>query len=149
MHLKRLLTAAALALAVIAVPLTGAHAASGHTGSRENQAFNGRFAGGAYYDRQWHGRIIIRGGHVWWNGHRGWHHKRHGYRYYRGYWFPAAAFAITVAPRPVYRPVPQVTHLPALHVAWCQGRYKTYRVHDNTYAWKAGHRTWCRSPYWR
>jgi hypothetical protein len=28
------------------------------------------------------------------NGHKGYKHKRAGYRYYNGYWFPPAAFII-------------------------------------------------------
>ncbi|MEM0899563.1 MAG: BA14K family protein [Pseudomonadota bacterium] len=36
-----------------------------------------------------------------------------------------------------------------LHIAWCNGRYRTYRVSDNSYAYKVGKRTRCRSPYSR
>jgi hypothetical protein len=67
---------------------------------------------------------------VWYyNGHRGFVVARAGYRYYRGYWFPAAAFvagaaagaAIAAPPAPYRRQA-------AAHVAWCYGTYRSYRA---------------------
>ena len=61
---------------------------------------------------------------VWYyNGHRGLVVARPGYRYYRGYWFPAA------------------------HVAWCYETYWSYRAYDNTYQPYEGPRRQCCSPY--
>ncbi|MEP9386878.1 BA14K family protein [Mesorhizobium sp. KR9-304] len=88
-------------------------------------------------------------GGVWYyNGHRGFVVARPGYRYYRGYWFPAAAFAagaaagaaITAPPAPYRRPV-------AAHVAWCYDTYRSYRAYDNTYQPYEGPRRQCWSPY--
>jgi hypothetical protein len=57
-----------------------------------------------------HRRGFYAAGGVWYyNGHRGFVVARPGYHYYRGYWFPAAAFAagaaagsaVTAAPAPL------------------------------------------------
>lgn len=94
-------------------------------------------------DRLYHDR---RG---WHRGHRGHRDYRPGYRRHSdGWWYPLAAFgaaaaiggAIANSPRPVVR-------LPPRHVAWCQGRFKTYRSSDNTYIPSAGYRVQCNSPY--
>jgi hypothetical protein len=86
---------------------------------------------------------------VWYyNGHRGFVVARPGYRYYRGYWFPAAAFAagaaagaaIAAPPAPYRRPA-------AAHVAWCSETYRSYRAYDNTYQPYEGPRRQCWSPY--
>lgn len=90
----------------------------------------------------------------YYNGHRGIRYARHGYRHYKGYWFPRKAFSVHVhiGPRhvvPRRHTRPQIIHYNSQHVAWCHGRYKTYRASDNTYAYKVGKRTHCRSPYSR
>jgi len=94
-----------------------------------------------------HGFYRVRG--VWYyNGHRGVVVARPGYRYYRGYWFPAAAFAVGAAagaavatpPAPYRRPA-------AAHVAWCYDTYRSYRAYDNTYQPYEGPRRQCWSPY--
>lgn len=90
--------------------------------------------------------LTLRSGHVYFRGYRGYVHPRKGYVFYHGYYFPHHV----VRPRLVYpkviHPVPAV-RLSAAHVRWCYARYKTYRHHDNTYAYKVGKRTYCRSPY--
>ena len=35
----------------------------------------------------------------------------------------------------------------AAHIAWCYDRWLSYRVRDNTYQPRHGHRKQCRSPY--
>lgn len=87
-------------------------------------------------------------GVYYYNGHRGVIVARPGYRYYRGYWFPAAAFvagvaagaAVVTAPAPSRR-------LAAAHVAWCYETYRSYRSYDNTYQPYEGPRRQCWSPY--
>ncbi|WP_420408341.1 BA14K family protein [Hoeflea sp.] len=83
------------------------------------------------------------------NGHRGFRHKRHGYRHYNGFWFPPAAFSFGVIidnhrrggyARPGYTN-PQ-------HVRWCDNKYRSYRVRDNTFQPYHGPRRQCRSPYY-
>jgi hypothetical protein len=94
-----------------------------------------------------HGFYRARG--VWYyNGHRGVVVARPGYRYYRGYWFPAAAFAVGAAagaavatPPAPYRP------LAVAHVAWCYDSYRSYRAYDNSYQPHEGPRRQCWSPY--
>lgn len=147
----------AVSIAVMAIP-AGAHAAplaptttlhadgnvrvtlasgSQHYGSRENQT---RLRG-AHPPRYYEGRRP-----VYHNGYRGYREARRGYRHYRGYWFPQSAFSfrIIVAPRAQHRP--QAGHY-SRHVSWCANRYRTYRVSDNTYIPRVGHRAYCRSPY--
>lgn len=99
-------------------------------------------------------RFHYRGGHPYFNGYRGKRIRHEGHRLHRGYWFPVIAFNIAprVEPRPVIRkpwPRAKVIDVSRLHVAWCQGRYRTYRIADNSYAFKAGKRTHCTSPYSR
>ena len=93
------------------------------------------------------GFYSVRG--VWYyNGHRGFVVARPGYRYYRGYWFPAAAFAAGAAAgaAPAATPAP-ARRLAAAHVAWCYDRYLSYRAWDNTYQPYEGPRRQCWSPY--
>jgi hypothetical protein len=81
-------------------------------------------------------------------GYRGYRGPRPGYRYYNGWWFPAAAF-ITGAiiadslAEPRYRP----RDYGRAHVDWCYARYKSYRAYDNTYQPYNGPRRQCISPY--
>lgn len=95
-----------------------------------------------------HGFHRVRGVYYY-NGHRGYVAARPGYRYHRGYWFPAAAFvagaavgsAVTAPPPPAYR------QPAAAHVAWCYETYRSYRAYDNTYQPYDGPRRQCWSPY--
>jgi hypothetical protein len=98
----------------------------------------------------WRGRdrIIIRDGHHYWRGHRGYRHWRHGYRRHGDFWFPLAAFtagalitgAIANQPRVIYRGGDA-------HVRWCYDHYRSYRASDNTYQPYNGPRRECVSPY--
>jgi hypothetical protein len=86
----------------------------------------------------------------YYNGHRGYRHKRHGYRHYNGYWFPPAAFSFgviiggnnrgSVGVRPGYTN-PQ-------HVRWCHNKYRSYDQRTNTFQPYHGPRRECRSPYY-
>ncbi|WP_028749372.1 BA14K family protein [Rhizobium mesoamericanum] len=87
----------------------------------------------------------------WYGGYRGYPYYRSGYRYYNGYWFPLAAFGAgaviggATASQPTYvAPAP----VPSGHVAWCQARYRSYRVYDNTFQPYNGPRQQCVSPYY-
>ena len=102
-----------------------------------------------------HPRFERRGSWGYYNGHRGYREYRRGYRQYNGWWFPPAAFVAgaiiggaianqpPVAAPPVYAPV----RLSAAHVNWCQNRWKSYRVSDNSYQPLNGPRQACVSPY--
>ena len=92
--------------------------------------------------------FYVVGRHYYYNGYRGIVVARPGYRYYRGYWFPPAAFAAgVIAGSAAARPVPVPRHLSDAHVAWCLDRYRSYRVYDNTYKPYVGPREQCWSPY--
>jgi hypothetical protein len=100
-------------------------------------------------------RFERRGDWGFYNGHRGYREYRRGYRQYNGWWFPPAAFVAgaiiggaianqpAVAAPPVYAPV----RLSAAHVNWCESRWKSYRVVDNSYQPLSGPRQACVSPY--
>lgn len=100
-------------------------------------------------------RFERRGDWGYYNGHRGYREYRRGYRQYNGWWFPPAAFVAgaiiggaianqpAVAAPPVYAPA----RLSAAHVNWCQNRWKSYRVSDNSYQPLNGPRQACVSPY--
>jgi len=89
----------------------------------------------------------------WYGGYRGYPYYRSGYRYYEGYWFPLAAFGAgaiiggAIASQPTYAAPPSAS-LGSGHVAWCQARYRSYRVYDNTFQPYNGPRQQCVSPYY-
>lgn len=94
-----------------------------------------------------HGFYVVRGVHYY-NGYRGVVVARPGYRFYRGYWFPPAAFATgVIVGRTLAHPVPPARRLTAAHIEWCFDHYRTYRAYDNTYQPYDGPREQCWSPY--
>jgi hypothetical protein len=94
-----------------------------------------------------HGSYVIRGVHYF-NGYRGVVVARPGYRLYRGYWFPPAAFATgVIVGRTLAQPVPPTPRLTAAHIEWCFDQYRSYRAYDNTYQPYDGSREQCWSPY--
>jgi len=94
-----------------------------------------------------HGFYVVRGIYYY-NGHRGIIVARPGYRYYRGYWFPPAAFATgVIVGRTLAHPVPPARRLTAAHIEWCFDHYRSYRTYDNTYQSYDGPREQCWSPY--
>ncbi|RWD65547.1 BA14K family protein [Mesorhizobium sp.] len=96
----------------------------------------------------WYRRgFYVVGGVYYYNGYRGYWRVRPGYRYYNGYWFPAAAFAAGVAAATVAPPPPPAARLAAAHVRWCYDRYRSYRAWDNSYQPYGGPRQQCLSPY--
>ncbi|MDQ0559525.1 hypothetical protein QO004_001303 [Rhizobium mesoamericanum] len=90
----------------------------------------------------------------WYGGYRGYPYYRSGYRYYNGYWFPLAAFGAgsviggAIVSQPTYVAPAPVPTLVSGHVAWCQARYRSYRVYDNTFQPYNGPRQQCVSPYY-
>ncbi|MBN9037214.1 MAG: BA14K family protein [Rhizobiales bacterium] len=83
------------------------------------------------------------GPNAWYNGHRGYRHRRDGWREYRGWWFPPDAFG----PPRYHRPPPPRHAVSAAHVRWCANRYRSYRASDNTFQPNRGPRQQCYSPY--
>lgn len=86
--------------------------------------------------------------HAYYNGHRGYRERRPGYRQRNGYWFPAGAF-IAGAIIGSTTANASANRLPAAHVNWCQNRYRSYRVYDNSFQPYNGPRLQCASPYAR
>lgn len=84
------------------------------------------------------------------NGHRGYRHKRHGYRYYNGYWFPPAAFSFGIIIGRHYHGGYGVRpgYMHPRHVRYCYNRYRSYRHYDNTFQPYHGPRRQCRSRYY-
>lgn len=91
-------------------------------------------------------RFERRGNEVYYNGHRGSRERRAGYRQHNGFWFPAAAF---IAGAIVGGAVNQPGARPQnnAHVRWCQDRWRSYRVSDDTYQPNNGPRRRCVSPH--
>lgn len=119
------------------------------------------WGGQRYYrgDRRWRGDGVRHGGYYrgdgWYNGHRGYRHRRHGYRHYNGWWFPAGAFvagaiiggALNNSPPPYSERRYIRRGGGNAHVSWCYDRYRSYRQYDNTFQPYNGPRQQCYSPY--
>ncbi|OBZ92963.1 transmembrane protein [Pararhizobium polonicum] len=87
-----------------------------------------------------------RGNEAFYNGHRGYRERRHGYRQHNGMWFPLGAFAAgaIIGGAMADRPAPRYG---GSHVEWCANRYRSYRAYDNSYQPNYGPRRACVSPY--
>lgn len=107
-------------------------------------------------DRRWRGDGVRPGTYYrdgWHNGYRGYRHRRPGYRYHEGWWFPAGAFIAgavigSTLSQPRYterRYIRRSTS--SSHVEWCYDRWRSYREYDNTYQPYNGPRRQCYSPY--
>lgn len=91
-------------------------------------------------------RFERRGNQAYYNGHRGYRDRRPGYRQHNGWWFPPAAFiAGAIIGGGIANQQPQ--RLSRAHVQWCQDRWRSYRVSDNSYQPNNGPRRACVSPY--
>lgn len=97
-------------------------------------------------------RFERRGDRAYYNNHRGYRDRRAGYREYDGWWFPPAAFIVgaiiggTMNQQPGYRSQHGYA-LSAEHVGWCQNRWRSYRISDNSYQPYNGPRRICTSPF--
>ncbi len=76
------------------------------------------------------------------NGYRGYHQRRRGYRRHsNGFWYPLAAFGALAA-------IANSGHShSSRHVRWCDNRYRSYRISDDTFQPYNGPRRRCNSPY--
>lgn len=82
-----------------------------------------------------------RGNRAYYNGHRGYNEPRRGYRQHNGVWFPAAAFIAGAIVGGAIDNQPRARG--NAHVQYCQDRYRSYRVSDNTYQPYNGPRRQC------
>jgi hypothetical protein len=139
---KQIASICAAAMLVGMLGAAPASAATYHYGGAQvqNAQFSIQFGSG---DR--HDRFERRGKYHYYNGHRGSRERRSGWRHHRGYWFPPTAFSfgITIHPRSHHRPA----RLSRQHVVWCDNRYISYRVSDDTFQPYHGPRQRCISPY--
>jgi hypothetical protein len=96
------------------------------------------------------GRVVKSGDHAYYNKHRGYNHRRSGYRYHDGFWFPPAAFiaGAIIGGAVASQPRTAVVQVGSAHVQWCYNRWKSYREYDNSYQPYHGPRQVCQSPYW-
>lgn len=78
----------------------------------------------------------------YYGGYRGYRGYRPGYRSYNGYWFPPAAFGALLGGA-----IASQAASGNSHVAWCQNRWRSYRVSDNSYQPSRGPRRVCVSPH--
>lgn len=130
----------------------------------------GSIASAQSLDNSEHQIVVAQNAPGEWNGYRGAHGPRDGYRRGPdGWWYPLAAFAAgaiiggAVAqpdddapppPRDRMPPPPRGAQfserrveLSPDHYAWCAKRYRSYRASDNSYVPRAGIRAECESPY--
>lgn len=138
MRLKPIVTAAVLSLAAVtALPQAGFALPAAPLAVQQAQPLATPV----------HGSIYWRRGHPYWNGYRGYHRKRPGYRYYGGYWFPYRAFSFGIIITP--RHDGATFQLSERHYRWCEHRYRSYRRWDNSFQPYHGPRKPCVSPYLR
>ena len=109
--------------------------------------------GGGHRSQYWKNR-----GNNNWNHHGNWNggHRRHGHGGWdNDWWWPGLAgvgvgLGLSLLNPPVYYSQPVYRVAPganAAHVAWCERRYRSYRVWDNTFQPHYGARRQCNSPY--
>lgn len=86
----------------------------------------------------------------YYRGHRGYSHRRPGYRYHNGYWFPLAAFATgaIIGGAIATQPAPRAGGINPKHYQWCANRYRSYDSYSNTFQPYHGPRQRCYSPYY-
>lgn len=92
-------------------------------------------------------RFERRSGRAYYNGQRGYTQRRAGYREYNGYWFPAGAFIAGAIIGGALNNSQPAVRVSSQHVRWCQNRWRSYRVSDNSYQPYNGPRQRCVSPY--
>jgi hypothetical protein len=93
-------------------------------------------------------RVVRRGDGYYFRGHRGFRNYRPGYRRHGDRWFPAAAFLGGAILGNVLGAQPRVRYRASnAHVEWCQSRYRSYRLSDDTFQPYNGPRRRCNSPY--
>ena len=100
---------------------------------------------------RWRHGYYRRGNRYYYNGYRGYRARRPGYRYYNGWWFPGAAFALgAIIGQGLATPAPAAPGygLPVAHYRWCEAKYRSYWPQNNTFQPYHGPRRACVSPYW-
>jgi hypothetical protein len=150
----RFLSAVGLSAAVFATSLMPAEAMVPIPVQKPVQAATAPVEPVQYRDRSdmrrdridWRRGYHRRNGAYYYNGHRGYREARPGYRRYNGAWFPLAAFATGAIIGGAINNNNSVRY-GGSHVEWCQDRYRSYRVSDNTYQPNSGPRRQCNSPY--
>ena len=90
-------------------------------------------------------RFERRGDRYFLNGRRGFRDRRPGYRRYRGFWFPPAAFVTgALVGGALAQSRPRRVRDP--HVEWCLNRFRSYDPVSDTFQPFNGPRRRCISP---
>lgn len=149
--MKRLIASACAAVMAASVPFAApalAMPVGAPAVSHQNEMVQVQYREGGRWQR---GGFERRGPDRYYNGHRGYHDYRPGYRRHNGFWFPPAAFiagAIIGGAIAGQQPPARVVRPSAnSHVGWCYNRYRSYRASDNTFQPYHGPRRQCYSPY--
>lgn len=144
----RFLSAVGLSAAVFVTSLMPAEAMVPIPVQKPVQAITTNVETVQYRDRRadWRRGYHRRNGYSYYNGHRGYREYRPGYRRHNGVWFPLAAFATGAIVGGAISNNNTVRY-GGSHVEWCQNRYRSYRVSDNTFQPNNGPRRQCNSPY--
>lgn len=93
-------------------------------------------------------RIYIYKGKRYLNGQRGERIYRDGYRRHNGFWYPRAAFGLGIIIAPQLQNRVIRNYGGNQHINWCENRYRSYRIRDNTWQPNYGPRRVCVSPYY-
>jgi hypothetical protein len=143
MQMSTLKTIGAAAAAISLTLAGAAPTAAASIGQAGDQVVSSAVVPAAYK-----GGMYRRGNNYYFNGYRGYHQHRHGYREYNGVWFPLAAFgAGAILGGALAAPPPPPAGGGNAHVDWCYAHYRSYRAYDNTYQPLNGPRRPCYSPY--
>jgi hypothetical protein len=91
-------------------------------------------------------RFERQGRYAYYNHHRGYRDRRAGYRFYNGYWFPPAAFALGAIIGGAAAAA-GARNVGSSHEAWCYEHYRSYDAASDTFQPYNGPRQRCISPY--
>ena len=90
---------------------------------------------------------FYKGGHYF-NGYRGERIYRDGYRRHNGFWYPGSAFSLAIIIAPGVQQRVIRSYGGSRHINWCENRYRSYRISDNSWKPHYGPRRVCVSPYY-
>ena len=122
-----------LAIGLAAVPVSGSAAFAQQGMYPAPRPFMSQSPQIRYFQRN--------GNRAYYQGQRGYRYQRPGYQSYNGFWFPAAAlFGAAI----VGGIMNGGSNQAGSHVAYCQNRYRSYRMSDNTFQPNVGPRRACR-----
>ena len=93
-------------------------------------------------------RVYIYKGQRYYNGHPGERIYRDGYRRHNGFWYPRSAFSLGIIIAPGIQQRVIRSYGGSRHINWCENRYRSYRISNNSWKPNHGPRRVCVSPYY-